>query len=621
VATFDAPALPSRIMLAQVDAVRSALSAVFLSPLGVVGLLGAVPLFVLYLLEPDPQKVALPTARFLFEDRSEDRRTPALERLERSAVLAIQLLAVLALVLALASPYVAVSAEESVTETVVVVDASASMATVVASGGETRFDRAVAAAGGVTTDRTTVVVAGARTRVPIRRGSTTAAERALSALTVSDAPGDLTDAVESATALAGEDARVVVLSDFADDGDWRTAVQVARARGLGVTLRQFDGGGGDNVGVVAVDFEDGAVTATIRNFGDDRTKKRVTLGDTTREVTVGPGGAATATLPVPDGGGTLRSTPGDSFSVDDTVPVAAPADRTVEVLLLSNGPDRRLRTALSVVDRVDLTTKRPPATVTRTYDVVIFGAVTPDRVLGGSVDAARRTLERGGGVVLQARPNVEAAGYGDLLPVDPRGVGTNATLAGDPEAPLVTDLTLPAPRRYLRAERTRGQTLVATGDGSPLLVHAKTGDGTVLYTAYAPEWSTFRYTYTYPVFWKRVVTDLSGRASLSALNRETGTRLPVEGSVETPSGTANGPLTLREVGVYRAGDRRYGVALLDRSEAAVDVSPVDAGPRAVATERTASRTVPRDLTPVAVALAALVVVLELAYLRYRGDLP
>lgn len=596
------------------------LSSVFRSPAGLAALLGIVPLLVLYLLKPDPERLELPTARFLLERRERDTRLPGLRNLQRTLLLLLQILVVVALAVSLAAPYVDVSERRTVEETVIVVDASASMAT--SDDGTTRFEAATAAGREAVTDRTSVVVAGPTARTALRRGPPAEARETLSELRPSGAPGDLRSAIRRATSIAGEDARIVVLSDFADDSDWKTAVRVARGTGQSVTLRQFDRGGEDNVGIVAASFDDRTVTATVRNFGTSDQTRTVSLGERSESVTLSPGDATTVEFPVPPGGGRLELSPRDSLATDDVVPVAAPDDPTIDVLLLTNEGNRRLATALRVIDPVDLTVKRPPASVADEYDVVIFGAVTPGRVLEGSVEAARETLSADGGVVVQARRNVSAAGYGDLLIVEPDGIGTDARLSEPADDPLTRGIAFPEPDRYLRGTLTRGRALVSTTRGTPVLATATVGDGRVLYYGYFGNGSVFRYNYLFPVFWQRAVFDLSGRPSLASLNRQTGGSIATDGGVaETPRGRYEGStVPLRDVGVYRTGDRQYAAALRSPAESDVRDDRIETGPDGVQTGRSESETVPRDLTHFAVAAAVLLVLLELAYLSSRGDL-
>jgi hypothetical protein len=597
-----------------------ALSDVFLSPLGFAALLAAVPIVLLYLIRPDPRRVRLPTFRFLSEERREEAANPLFERLQRSVLLLLQLLVIILAATALATPYVPVSESSTIEETVLVVDASASMS--VADGGGTRFSRAVSAARDEVTSTTSVVVSGGGAGVALRRGDPDEARQALDDLSATDAPGDLRAAISSATAVAGEGARIVVVSDFADESAWQDAVRVARARGLSVDLRQFARGGAGNVGFIDRSFSGTEVTLTVKNYGESEARRTVALAGASKSVTLGAGDVETVTLPVPAGGGQAKLTPGDALAADDVSYVAAPSDATIDVLLLTNDRNRYLATALSVVEPVELTVDNPPTTVEGSYDVIIYSNVEASRLLTGNVAAGREVLADGGGVAIQAQADVPQK-YGDLLLVDPQGTARNPTLAAPADDELTRGISFPPPEQYVRGSLTSGRALLSTTDGTPILATERRDGGRVLYYGYIEEASAFKYDYQYPIFWKRAVYALAGRRPLAELNQETGGRLQFGNrtSVATPGGTvAAAAVRLDDAGFYETGSNRYAASLLSESESDVVADDIESEGETGVAAREEERTVPDPLTEWVAVLAGVGVLAEVAYLRRRGDL-
>lgn len=594
------------------------LQAGLLAPLGLLALLAVVPIVVLYLIRPDPQRVTLPTLQFLEEELGTDATNPLLERLRRNLLLLLQILVVVLLAVALSTPFVTVPREQAADETVVVLDASASMTA--ADGDRTRFDRALAAAGESVGTPTSVVVAADTPRVLVRSGGRTAATRALDRATPTETTGNLRAALAQANALAGEDARVLVLSDFADDTAWRREVAAARAAGLVVDLRQF-GGGTNRAGIVDRSFSGTNVSLTVRSYADEPITRTVALGDQRQRLELQPGDAASVSLPVPAGGGAARLSPGDDFDADDEVPVVAPAEPTVDVLLLTNDRNRFLATALEVIDVVDLTVVEPPNTVQSEYDVVIYSNLRRDRLLGSNVEAGRETVENGGGVAIQAQENLPD--YGDLLLVEPAGVGSTPSVTGVADDDLVAGIGFAPPAKYVQGDLRSGRALVSLSDGSPLVAVDRRGAGRVLYYGYIEDASAFKFDVRYPVFWKRAVFLLAGRDSLSELNRQTGARLAFanETTVETPAGERRTDrLVLDRAGVYETPRGRVGAGLYSATESNVTPPSLDGDSVLGGTGGTEERPVPRPLDA-PVALAALVVVAaELLYLRRRGEL-
>ena len=596
-----------------------ALQDVFLTPLGLAALLVGVPVVVLYLIRPDPSRVELPTYRFLTEKEREGSTTAVFERLSRSLLLVLQLLVILLLAVSLASPYVPVSERETVEETVLVVDTSASMAT--GADGASRFERAVATAREEVTGTTSVVTTANGGSVVRQRDTPGDTRSSLAGLSVTDAPGDLRDAVAQAGALAGENARVVVLSDFAGDG-WTGAVSTLRARGLSVTLRQFDDGGEANVGFIDRRFSGAEVTLSVKNFGNETVTRAVGLGSEQEQVTLGPGGVGTVTLSVPAGGGQAALSSGDDFPTDDTAFVAAPADPTVRVLVLTNDRNRFLTTALNVSDQVEVSVESPPTTVDGRYDVIVYSNLNPDSLLPGNVESGRDILAEGGGVAIQAQSGFPGQ-YGNLLLIDPTGVSPSPTIRDTRRAEITRGIDFQPPAEAVTGELRSGQALVELRDGSPLVATDERGSGRVIYYGYLEDRSSFKYNYQYPVFWKQAVFYLAGRQPLAALNHQTGDTVrfgaePVEG----PSGSVDGQAAdLVSAGFYAAGGDRHSASLLDESESSVGVEPLaERSGAAGATTREETRTVPRPLTEFFAIAGLVAALLEVGYLRQRGDL-
>lgn len=599
-------------------------AAEFVRQLGLLAAVAAVPIVVLYLVSASPREMSLPTLAFLSDEGKRGRQGGWLGRLRRNLLLLVQLLVVALLAVALAGPAVTLPARQATGEAVLVVDASASMAT--ATGGGTRLDAARAAVDGDVADTTTVVAAAETPATVALRTPPQTTRSALADVEVRDVAGDLRSAVRRATTVAGPGARIVVASDFADATDWRTAVRAARARGHEVVLRQV-GGRPPNVGITDLRAGGDDVTATVRNFGPERVERTVSLGDATETVTLDAEEGTTVSLPLPSGGGTVRLSPGDAFATDDAAYVGAPADPTVDTLVLTNDPesDRYLLTALRVLDATSVTVAEPPTAVDRRYDLVVFANATPDRVLAGTVEAARATVADGGGVAVLARPGLRDARYAGLSPVetgdtvDVRGVETTARTR------LTEGLDFPAPDRAPSGSLRRGETQVASTDGTPLVATASVDGGQQLYVGYLHNASAFPFTYTYPVFWRRATYYLADRAPPDELTRRTGETWNLDGQsrVETPTGTATtASVALAQAGFYATTRQRVGASLLSPTESDVAAPDLDAAGSDDPPIRQSHEVEPvlQELTPLVAGGALAVVLGELAYLRRRGEL-
>ena len=585
------------------------------SPLGLLGLAALIPLVVLYLVRPDPRRYDLPTVEFLTEGDGDSRQQRIRDRFRMSTIFLLQALVLVAIPLALAGPQVPLPGGTS-GETVVVLDTSASMATT--DGDATRFERAVDTAEGVTGDRTTLVTTAPEPTIEIADGDREATAAALSGLSVVEAEGDLRRAIRVA-ADAHEDARrIVVVSDFVDDTDWEAAAESVRAGGEEVVVRRVGGGGEDNVGIVDLSVTATEATAVVTNGGETEQTRDVSLGDSTETVALAPGDVTEVTLPLPDGGGELRLSPGDSFRTDDVAYVAAPADRTIETLVVTNDRNGFLLAALDVMGDVRVDVTAPPVSDATGYDVVVFSNVDPERVLEGTIADVRGDVEDGSGVVVQSQDDLGAVGYGGLALIAPEEVGVRTDVRTAASHPVVDGIGFVPAEAYLSGALQRGEALAVADDGSPMIAVDEVGSGRAMYYGYIEEDSAFKYNYRYPVFWRQAINYAAGRTPIEELNRRSGEAITFDAPtvVETGDGAVEtARLEPTETGFYDTATTRYGVSLRSPSESDVVSEPIEAETGTVETGST-----PRSLTPWLALGALLVGLLELGYLKYRGEL-
>jgi hypothetical protein len=595
----------------------------FSAPLGLLALGSLIPLIILYILQPDPRRLEVPTLEFLPNIDDEGGTDPVLEKLRRNLLLLLQIAALILLALALASPYLEVTRTEAADETVVVLDATASMA--VEDGGATRFDRASQRAADEVTGTTTVVVVGSSTNVVLEEGSASEARSAIEAATVTDASGNLASGISRGAAIAGSNARLLVASDFAGTSDWNGAIEKARTQDVAVELAQFAGGGEDNVGIVGTSFSGDRVTVEAANFGDETVTRDLSFGGATESVTLQSGDFGSAAFGVPTGGGEVELSGDDSFPTDDTAYIAGQPGNA-NVLVVTNDENRFLLSALESMPRVEHEVESAPVPDFdgTQYDAVIFDAVRADRLLDRTVRNARDSVNNGGGVIIIAQEDISNLQdtYGDLLNVETGDVATGSGVDIVSEDSLVRNVDFPPPSEYVEAELTQGRSLVESGSGDVLISTTNVGNGRSLYYGFMRDASEFHNSYQYPVFWRDAVYHVAGRETLTAMNRETGDTLSFseERTVGTPNGEVTGTsVVMDEAGFYRAGTI-YSANLLDATESDVsapDIEETEAGETA---QETQEASVPLDVTPHTALLVLALVAAELGIMRYRGEL-
>ena len=199
-----------------------------LNPAGLLGLLLAVPIVLLYMLRLHRKNAPVPSL-LLWEAVLADRHANRpWQKLRRNWLLLLQLLVLLALVFALARP--AIPAPLTFHgQTVVLLDVSASMRAWQTSrdaggdGGITRFDVALRALRDLAAtlapgDRVALIAAGPTPRLLLQSGDASALRRALDDLEPVDGPVDWRAAAALAAGLAtGEDVTTLLVTDAAFD--------------------------------------------------------------------------------------------------------------------------------------------------------------------------------------------------------------------------------------------------------------------------------------------------------------------------------------------------------------------------------------------------------------------
>ncbi|HAM60098.1 MAG TPA: hypothetical protein DCQ64_33700 [Candidatus Rokubacteria bacterium] len=367
----------------------------FLSPLSLLLATLAVPLLLLYFLKVRRRQQAV-SSLFLWDASLRDREASAFfQRLQRDPLMLLQILALLALTVALARPAVTVMGYGA-KKIVVVVNTSASMKARDVS--PSRFVGAQRQALGLVGRlgegaEVMVIEAGVQPRVAAALGRDRArALAALAAARARDLPDRLPEAVRTARALVGDDPRaeIHVFTDGAFPPAQAEAVTDPRVRWVGVGRR------GHNVGITSLSVRrtywgafDNQAFVSLVNYTPEARTFAFTLdvdGRTIAEkdVTLEPSVRRSVVVPFSHSGGgvlTARLRVRDDFAVDDVAWAVLPPLRKIAVLLVSPGNlflEKVLRTDPQVA--LEVRTPEQYAGGMGEADVVVLDSVTPPKV-------------------------------------------------------------------------------------------------------------------------------------------------------------------------------------------------------------------------------------------------
>jgi uncharacterized membrane protein len=606
----------------------------FLSPLAFLVFAVSLPLVLLYFLKVRRRDQTVPSL-FLWEAALRDREASAFfQRLQRDPLLILQLLALLALTLALARPVVTLMGHGA-RKVVVVLDTSASMKARDVS--PSRFDAARAEAAALVRRlgegaEVMVIEAGVQPRVVAALGRDR--DRALSAIGAArarDLPNRLVEAVRTAEALVGTDPRaeIHVFTDGAYTLGAGTEVTDPRVRWVGLGQRA------QNVGITNVSIRknyygsfDYQAFVSLVNYTPESRTFAFTLeidGQAIAEksLTLEPSVRRSVVLPFShQGGGTVaaRLAIDDDLAADNVAYAVLPPPRKIGVLLVSPG---------------NLFLEK----VLRTDPQVSLEVQTPDQYQGGMGEAD---------VVVLDSVSSTRVGNGRFVFVNAVPPDVPMEVLGRIERPNVMDWdrTHPVMRHVEFAKvaiedamrirpLTAGRALVEAV-GGPLIFALEEPDRKALFVGFDLFKTDFPLRVAFPLILSNSLRWLHPAGlDQSSLQLATGQPilLPVPHgvtsvTVTTPGGRSVKALVTRgvvsftetdEVGVYTLatakGDMRVAVNLMDADESNVAPRPLPASAGAGATAP-APVPVQRELWPIFVIAAIVLLALE-ALLYWR----
>ncbi len=549
-----------------------------------VGLLVAAPLVAHLLRRRPPDEEAFAATKLVPPNPAVAQRRTALED---RALFSIRVLAIIALALLGATPFMKCSrlslARQSGASVAlaIVIDDSLSMRAATLERGETRsrFERAHQASaellGGIGPgDAVAVVLAGAPPRVALAATTNLdVVKGVLDRVVQSDRGTDLEGAVQLGAELLRNlkhaDKRVVVLSDLADGGPEAAPLEVAHGVKLWVPLAEIRGAA-DDCAVVRADRV--AERVAVRIACSPRAKgaedEAPAPGDRWIEVRAGAevlvgsrlrmsGPSADVVLTIPEAAQTQHAgirlyaalTGSDAIAVDDIAPVVSLGGQ-LQVGVVSNAPGSRVATGgpppvEQALAALDLGAQlQPLATVPeRGEELERLGLLIVDDVPGFTPSQRRELagwVEKGGVMLITLGQRAGAAplgsGFAPLLPAIVRWSKTpHEGIDGDSdsvfgEAAAGLDAIAARGRAQLDLEHPAElRTLVKWKDGAPLLLERRIGRG-VAYSLTLPFSTATSDLALRPGFLALLLRLVDTARSLGGVARTTvGTPWPLEG--------------------------------------------------------------------------------------------
>ena len=584
-------------------------------------LLVLLPVIILYLLKPKPQVIKIPSLILLVSYSRKNKLKSLFDKVIKDPLLIIQILAMTILILGISGPYYIANAEYD--RTIIVLDASASMSATDVE--PDRFSQAVGIAREYV-EKSKVNSLILAQNVPVLQYKDEKSSRAIHDLEVlksKETGTDLNEAIMYALNLMGNETyKLVVISDFSGQ-DITYAQKIIESKNIPVEYRQT-GVGGSNLGIVDAEIKDSGVKFVVRNY-DEISRDiivKITNMDSIRTIerTVRPKSREFFTLTNINAGTTRISLEtADDFPTDNTFYMSMPDSNSKRILLLSdsvrkNKPIYHAFKSIPNLEIEEISFDRAPRKLA--YGMVVIYDYTKSSFLPGTMDDIKNYVHNGGTVVFIAAEDLQFIDTKGLLPVQVSNI-SKPSMIEIIKSGLTDDIDFGV-SKYLKGTKKEGSAELAFAKEGPILAYWNIGSGKVVYVGTNEEWGDFHLHSSYPIFWYKLLK--FGNTASDELNFKSGTLIPL--GVEK---TINGPhLTIRtdklyldETGFYEIEKKTISSNLIDENESDISVRKINFAEN----EKISGSSMEKiHLETILSFLAILFVVLELYYLRYRGNI-
>ena len=607
----------------------------FANQVGLYALLSIIPLIIIYLLRPRPLKIKIPSLMFLM-DIEKKKRLNVFRKFLKDPLFLMQLFVLILASLAIAEPFIISNEELGGGHTVFILDASASMQ---ADG---RFERAVEEANKFLSSKNTVILAENVPLMAVKEVPAGSASDTMKKLNAKATTADISGAMLLGRRMLPEGGRMVVVSDFASWTGEDPAVSKRLAEANGITVEFVTvTGKTDNIGIVGGWFEGSDYRVAVHNFNKaPQTVKldAATYGTNKLTTNLNIKAESNEYFTISDlGAGKTKISidTNDALSVDNSAYVIIPVSIKKDILYVTNN------TKVPSIIALDLA---PFATVSKTNSgnipalssypiVMVSGFLSPE-----SVKSLSDHVKAGKNAVIIASPELVNM---DMLPVELGEVSGETSINVARGSRMTEDIGIGKikVKKHFKATPKRGAvTLVEGGDKSSMLAYWKYGKGIVIYSGIADPagdnifdplntnvWNDFHALPEYPLFWKQMLEWITGSLDVSEYNAKTGQyiRLAARETVRTPSeNVTTDLLLLDEVGIYGLPDKEVAVNLYDEKESNLAGGGITALPSETKeiSYNTQIIRAPKYFDIYLIMIAIILVILELYYLRWRGEL-
>ena len=591
--------------------------------LGLLALISLIPLILLYLIRPKPQTIEIPSLMFFIQSSGRNKLSSFFKKFIRDWLFLIQLLILLLLALSIAQPFTNYQHDITAQNTVIVLDASASMQAM--EGKYSRFDKARDKAKQMLGAKNTIILAKEVPSIVVKEATSSEAAKYLNKVQPTESTSRIGDSIILAGEALGKEGAVIVLSDFINTGgqDPNIAKSILESKGLVVNFVNVAEKKASNIGIIDIEADREEATAYVKNFDDVARIATLKVGDVQKELNLGAKSSETFTFKTPNGITQMMLIAEDDFKIDNLAYISAPETEKTKAALVTNNASVFLKNALEASGDVQVTVTKPPVVPVEGYDVYILHNLDMNEILPGTFDALYNAVENGASLVIHVQGNSDKINYKKLLPLKIAGKGNGGFVSVEQLNKFTKNIDFGS---MLSHFQTTGQdkaftTIVSLGNDT-IVSLGKAGSGKIVYYGIPESTADFKYSPSYPIFWTEMLRYLTGQLDLKNLNYFTKDTLILEREqkIKTPIKTVKqATIMLENSGIYELEDKRIASNLFDEKESEINAE-TSLGAKSTEFElKPVKETRKLELEPLLILAAGLIILLELLYIKMRGD--
>ena len=595
------------------------------SIIGLFALLSLVPLILLYLIRPKPQEISVPSLMFFMKSTGRHKLSSFFKKFIRDWLFLIQLIILLLLAISVAQPYTNYEHDVTAKNTVIVLDASASMQA--KEGSYTRFQTARDKAKSLLGAKNTIILAKETPSIVVKDVSHTEAAKYLNKLQPTESTSRIGDAIILAgEALKGDEGGVYVLSDFINTGgqDPNIAKSVLEAKGIIVNFVNVAKKTASNVGIIDIEADREETTVYVKNFDNAQRIATLKVGNVQKEMDLGPKNSDTFTFKTPPGITQILLISNDDFTVDNIAYLSAPETEKTKASLITNKPSVFLKNALEASGNIKVTVNKPPVVPVEGYDVYIIHDIDMKEMLPGTFDALYYAVDNdGASAVIHVQDDSAQINYKNLLPLKITGKGSGGFIQVEQLNKFTKNAEFGSmTEQFTTSRQDKTFSTLASLGNDTIIAMGKKGNGKLVYYGILESTSDFKYSPSYPIFWTEMMRYLTGQLDLKNLNYHTKDTMILDSEqvIKTPiKKVKQATLMLENTGVYELEDRKISANLLDEKESDVNSMTAEGAKSTEFELKPVKETRKFEFEPLLILAAGVILLLEVLYIKMRGD--